>query len=907
MAAPLPSLPLSVPAAAVPDHAVRVKPFLAALLCLLALGGAHAVAQSTTVISGTVYDPRTTSDALPLPNVLVYATTGTPSALPSGVQCLTSTNSMPADPDIVSSTYTAVDGTYTLANVPVNTTVTLVIQAGKWRMQYPNTAVGSSPLTGLALHMPANHTQGDIPMIAISTGSVDALECVFRQMGIDDCEFTDDNGAVISGCNPGGHIHLYQGSDSPGAAMSASTPSQTELMSSATLMNGYDMLMFPCQGSSSNQSTLTGATNLFDFANSGGRVFATHYSYAWLDPDSPFDAQFPSVANWTIGSEQQITSGTGTLDTSFSDGAMMAQWLQNAGATITGSPDEIEIGTLRNDVSSVIAPSQSWVTLNSGTYAGQTGNPVMQMTFNTPVGSPAASQCGRVVYNDYHVFNASATGTVYPNECPAAAAMTPQEEMLEFALFDLSSFVTPVVVPTLSISFSPSPLVVNQGDTADQVTVDVTNTSATTEVYSSTVLTLALPPGLTAAALADATGGWTCTVSTLTCARSTTLAASASDSVTLTVSVPAYGTGSAATGLITATASSPTFSSNVAATDNVIFQQPPTITWQTPASIVFGTALSGVQLDATSPVAGSFSYSPAAGTVLGTGQHTLTVTFTPTDTVDYTSATANVTLTVIPITVTLGLTSNANPVFMANAVTFTVSIATQVTAPTGTVTFYDNGTQIGTGSVSNGVATFTTTALNTQVHSITAIYSGDSSYGPSVSGVLSQNVMDFTFAVAGGDSANVPAGGMAPFSLVVSPVGGSTLPAAITLNITGLSLGAIATFAPASVAAGSGETTVTLQVQLPGSAANHRPARPFGGGPLPLALCLILLPFAGRLCKAARHWKTLAVLGLVGAGLALGVNGCGGNAALKASSYSLNVTAVSGGLSHAATLNLTVK
>ncbi len=519
MAAPLPCLPLSVPAAAVPDHAVRVTPFLAALICLLVLGGAHAGAQSTTVISGTVYDPRTTSDALPLPNVLVYATTGTPSALPSGVQCLTSTDSMPADPDIVSSTYTAVDGTYTLANVPVNTTVTLVIQAGKWRMQYPNTAVGSSPLTGLALHMPANHTQGDIPMIAISTGSVDALECVFRQMGIDDCEFTDDNGAVISGCNPGGHIHLYQGSDSPGAAMSASTPSQTELMSSATLMNGYDMLMFPCQGSSSNQSTLTGATNLFDFANSGGRVFATHYSYAWLDPDSPFDAQFPSVANWTIGSEQQITSGTGTLDTSFSDGAMMAQWLQNAGATITGSPDEIEIGTLRNDVSSVIAPSQSWVTLNSGTYAGQTGNPVMQMTFNTPVGSPAASQCGRVVYNDYHVFNASATGTVYPNECPAAAAMTPQEEMLEFALFDLSSFVTPVVVPTLSISFSPSPLVVNQGDTADQVTVDVTNTSASTEVYSSTVLTLALPPGLTATALADATGGWTCTVSTLTCAE----------------------------------------------------------------------------------------------------------------------------------------------------------------------------------------------------------------------------------------------------------------------------------------------------------------------------------------------------------------------------------------------------
>ena len=77
----------------------------------------------------------------------------------------------------------------------------------------------------------------------------------------------------------------------------------------------------------------------------------------------------------------------------------------------------------------------------------------------------------------------------------------------------------------------------------------------------------------------------------------------------------------------------------------------PTITWSTPGAITAGTALSATQLNATATVngtalAGSFVYSPAAGTVLAAGLHTLSTTFTPTDTVDYTTATANVQLAV---------------------------------------------------------------------------------------------------------------------------------------------------------------------------------------------------------------------------------------------------------------------
>ena len=75
-------------------------------------------------------------------------------------------------------------------------------------------------------------------------------------------------------------------------------------------------------------------------------------------------------------------------------------------------------------------------------------------------------------------------------------------------------------------------------------------------------------------------------------------------------------------------------------------QSTPVITWNTPHGITYGTALSAEQLNATANVPGTFSYSPAAGTILPAGTDTLTVTFTPTDTTVYTTATASVTLSV---------------------------------------------------------------------------------------------------------------------------------------------------------------------------------------------------------------------------------------------------------------------
>ena len=97
-----------------------------------------------------------------------------------------------------------------------------------------------------------------------------------------------------------------------------------------------------------------------------------------------------------------------------------------------------------------------------------------------------------------------------------------------------------------------------------------------------------------------------------------------------------------------------TFSGNPnyhAATGTVnitITQASPVLTWTEPAPIPAGTPLSATQLNATANVDGTFVYTPPPDTLLSEGTHVLSVTFTPADAVNYTSATATVSVTVIP-------------------------------------------------------------------------------------------------------------------------------------------------------------------------------------------------------------------------------------------------------------------
>jgi probable HAF family extracellular repeat protein len=132
----------------------------------------------------------------------------------------------------------------------------------------------------------------------------------------------------------------------------------------------------------------------------------------------------------------------------------------------------------------------------------------------------------------------------------------------------------------------------------------------------------------------------------------------------------------------------------------------PVITWSNPADITYGTALSSTQLNpaATNPndsssVAGSFSYTPPAGTVLhaGNGQ-TLRADFTPTDTTNYnTPAQKTVSINVLKATLTITADNKVKFVDDPNPpLTFT---------PTGFV----NGD---TASVLTGAPSLSTTATN---------------------------------------------------------------------------------------------------------------------------------------------------------------------------------------------------
>jgi len=85
----------------------------------------------------------------------------------------------------------------------------------------------------------------------------------------------------------------------------------------------------------------------------------------------------------------------------------------------------------------------------------------------------------------------------------------------------------------------------------------------------------------------------------------------------------------------------------------------PIITWINPDPIIYGTDLTSNQLDATANVPGNFAYTPTTNAVLNAGTNTLSVIFTPTNTVDYTNPTGNVTVVVLPATSLLTWTTPA--------------------------------------------------------------------------------------------------------------------------------------------------------------------------------------------------------------------------------------------------------
>ncbi|MDQ0086111.1 YD repeat-containing protein [Variovorax boronicumulans] len=142
-------------------------------------------------------------------------------------------------------------------------------------------------------------------------------------------------------------------------------------------------------------------------------------------------------------------------------------------------------------------------------------------------------------------------------------------------------------------------------------------------------------------------------------------------------------------------------------------------------------------------------WTPYSLPALPPGAHTLTVVYS--GDASRPAGIGTLQLTVPQATTSVAVTSSRTTTVAGAPVTFSASITPdqnnsylrQYDSPpaSGTVTFYSNGTAIGTGTVVNGVATLTVSNLPLGADTITAGYSGDSNYKTSTSTGLSQQIV----------------------------------------------------------------------------------------------------------------------------------------------------------------------
>jgi prepilin-type N-terminal cleavage/methylation domain-containing protein len=163
-------------------------------------------------------------------------------------------------------------------------------------------------------------------------------------------------------------------------------------------------------------------------------------------------------------------------------------------------------------------------------------------------------------------------------------------------------------------------------------------------------------------------------------------------------------------------------------------------------------------------------------------------------------------------TTSVNLTSSPNPSSFSQSVTFTAAVISVPPAvATGTVTFKDGGTTLGTGTVASGSAAFIVSSLSVASHTITAVYSGDANFNTSTSSSLTQIVNKAGTTVNLISSQNPSSSGQSiTFTASVTPTGAT---GTVTFKDGGTTLGTgtvasgSATFIISSLSAGSHTVT----------------------------------------------------------------------------------------------------
>jgi hypothetical protein len=399
-------------------------------------------AGSPTTLSGIVHTPAQ-SNADPLYNAVVYIPSTAVEPFSVGVSCDHCGN-VSGDP--VAATLSGTDGKFVLDGLPVGSNVPLVLQLGRWRRQVVVPEIKAcidNPLPAELTRFPRNKSEGDIPAMALVTSNYDPEECILRKIGIDDAEFTIPSEA--------GRIHVFSGLGATLGSSSAA-PDGTSLWGNPDELKRYDMVLLPCtstpedvgnsgQGEKRTDQEAARAA-VADYANVGGRVFATDLSYTWItEPSSPFGA----TAQWVPdpATDEPYNVLQASVDTGFPKGKALGDWLVGIGAT--PQPGQIQLSETYRRSLAVNAPTQRWL------YSTDPAS-LQTFTFNTPLAAAADQQCGRVLFSSFHIAGAGGSagssgskrepteGVPFPMECDDTP-LTAQERLLEFMLFDLASCV----------------------------------------------------------------------------------------------------------------------------------------------------------------------------------------------------------------------------------------------------------------------------------------------------------------------------------------------------------------------------------------------------------------------------------------------------------------------------------
>lgn len=382
----------------------------------------------TTSLSGVVNIPAGT---LPLPGVLVFVPTEALEPITHGAECYRCDADLSGAPLV--RTTTNVRGEFTLPDVPVGADIPLVLQVGKWRRQIVVPAVSEcvdTPLDAGQTRLPRNRGEGDIPRIALTTGGADSLECLFRKLGLDDSEFTPEDGP--------GAVNFFTGREGAsryGAGLNGGvdfTPAR-EWWNDLANLTSYDLVVHSCEGDQDGQNKSVEARQaLQDYTYLGGRVFLSHWHNIWIQ-GGPNDMR--SVAAWDFRDDPPDPQ-TGLIDMTFEKGQALAQWMVEVGGSTTLG--ELEVREPQRTLASIDeSRAQRWITIEPD------GDELVQyFSFNTPVGVPDEQLCGRVVYSDIHVSSGDEEGEPFPDGC-ITEGLTAQEKALVFMMFDLASCLVP--------------------------------------------------------------------------------------------------------------------------------------------------------------------------------------------------------------------------------------------------------------------------------------------------------------------------------------------------------------------------------------------------------------------------------------------------------------------------------